>query len=43
VAAAVAVDNHHAARYYIRINDRWRVCFRWTEGGAEGVEIVDYH
>ena len=25
------------------VNDRFRVCFRWTEGGAEDVEIVDYH
>ena len=29
--------------YSIRINDQWRVCFRWTESGAEAVEIVDYH
>jgi hypothetical protein len=29
--------------YSIRINDQWRVCFRWTESGAEDVEIVDYH
>lgn len=27
----------------IRINDQYRVCFRWTEAGAEDVEIVDYH
>ncbi|MBT8397965.1 MAG: plasmid maintenance system killer protein [Gemmatimonadetes bacterium] len=27
----------------IRINDQYRVCFRWTEKGAEDVEIVDYH
>lgn len=27
----------------IRINDQWRICFRWTEAGAEDVEIVDYH
>jgi len=30
-------------QYSIRINDQWRVCFRWREGGAENVEIVDYH
>jgi proteic killer suppression protein len=30
-------------QYSIRINDQWRVCFRWTESGTEGVEIVDYH
>jgi proteic killer suppression protein len=27
----------------IRINRQWRICFRWTEEGAEDVEIVDYH
>ena len=30
-------------QHSIRINDQWRVCFRWTEGDAEDVEIVDYH
>lgn len=32
-----------AGQYSIRINDQWRVCFRWTEAGAEDVEIVDHH
>jgi proteic killer suppression protein len=32
-----------AGQHSIRINDRYRVCFRWTAGGAEDVEIVDYH
>jgi proteic killer suppression protein len=32
-----------AGQWSIRINDRWRICFRWAEGGAEDVEIVDYH
>ncbi len=27
----------------IRINERWRLCFRWTNLGPEDVEIVDYH
>jgi proteic killer suppression protein len=27
----------------IRINDRWRLCFRWVDNGANDVEIVDYH
>jgi toxin HigB-1 len=27
----------------IRINDQYRVCFRWTDAGPEDVEIVDYH
>jgi toxin HigB-1 len=29
--------------YSIRINDQWRICFVWRNGGAEDVEIVDYH
>lgn len=29
--------------YSIRVNSQWRVCFRWTDGNAEDVEIVDYH
>lgn len=29
--------------HFIRINDQYRVCFRWTEQGGEDVEIVDYH
>jgi proteic killer suppression protein len=27
----------------IRINDQWRICFRWTDAGPEDVKIVDYH
>ena len=27
----------------IRINDQWRICFEWAEGGPGNVEIVDYH
>lgn len=30
-------------RHSIRVNDQYRVCFRWTMAGAEEVEIVDYH
>ena len=36
----------HGARdgqYSIRVNDQYRVCFRWTDLGPEDVEIVDYH
>jgi proteic killer suppression protein len=32
-----------AGQYSIRVNDQWRVCFRWTEGDAYDVEIADYH
>jgi proteic killer suppression protein len=30
-------------QYAIRINDQYRVCFRWTEAGVDDVEITDYH
>ncbi len=30
-------------QYSLRINDQWRICFRWTEEGPADVEIVDYH
>mgnify|MGYP000873491002 CR=1 FL=1 len=30
-------------QYSIRINDQWRICFRWVGGDALDVEIVDYH
>jgi proteic killer suppression protein len=30
-------------QHSIRINDRYRICFRWTNSGATDVEIVDYH
>ena len=32
-----------AGQHSIRINDQWRVCFRWAEEGPHDVEIVDYH
>ena len=31
------------SQHSIRINDQWRICFVWRDGGAEDVEIVDYH
>ncbi len=34
-------DRH--GQHSVRINDQWRVCFRWTPHGPEDVEIVDYH
>ena len=30
-------------QYSIRINDQWRICFKWSRGDAYAVEIVDYH
>jgi proteic killer suppression protein len=38
-----ALKGRRAGLFSIRINDQWRVCFRWTAGGVEDVEIVDYH
>ncbi|MFN3547601.1 MAG: type II toxin-antitoxin system RelE/ParE family toxin [Mesorhizobium sp.] len=38
-----ALKGSRAGQHSIRINDQWRICFRWTAAGAEDVEIVDYH
>ncbi len=38
-----ALHGDRAGQYSIRINDQWRICFVWRDGGAEDVEIVDYH
>jgi proteic killer suppression protein len=37
------VNSYTPGQYSIRVNDQYRVCFRWTEAGAENVEIVNYH
>ena len=38
-----ALSGDRDGQHSIRINDQWRVCFRWAEGGASDVEVVDYH
>lgn len=38
-----ALRGDRAGQWSIRINDQYRICFRWTARGAEEVEIVDYH
>ena len=38
-----ALKGDRAGQHSIRINDQWRICFIWSEHGAEAVEIVDYH
>ena len=38
-----ALRGDRAGQWSIRINDQWRVCFRFESGGAYDVEIVDYH
>ena len=38
-----ALKNDRKGQHSIRINDQWRVCFRWTVNGPKDIEIVDYH
>ncbi len=38
-----ALVGDRKGQWSIRINDQFRICFRWTEDGPEDVEIVDYH
>jgi proteic killer suppression protein len=38
-----ALKGNRAGQYSIRVNDQFRLCFRWTDTGADDVEIVDYH
>ena len=38
-----ALKNDRKGQHSIRINDQWRICFRWEDDGAAGVEITDYH
>ena len=38
-----ALKGDWRGQFSIRINDQWRICFRWSAAGPEEVEIVDYH
>jgi toxin HigB-1 len=38
-----ALKGDRAGQHSIRVNDQYRVCFRWTAAGAKDVELVDYH
>jgi proteic killer suppression protein len=38
-----ALKGDRRGQHAIRINDQWRICFRWTKEGPADVEIVDYH
>lgn len=38
-----ALQGDRRVQHSIRINDQWRICFRWSEGEAWEVEVVDYH
>lgn len=38
-----ALHGDRKGQHSIRVNEQWRVCFRWRDGDAYEVEIVDYH
>lgn len=38
-----ALKDDRCGQHSIRVNDRWRVCFIWRNGGAHEVEVTDYH
>lgn len=38
-----ALKDNRAGQYSIRVNEQFRVCFRWQDGDAHDVEITDYH
>lgn len=38
-----ALKGDRKGQYSIRINEQWRICFRWDDGDAHDVEIADYH
>jgi len=38
-----ALVGDRSGQHSSRINDQWRICFVWSDGGADNVEIVDYH
>ncbi|MBE7535429.1 MAG: type II toxin-antitoxin system RelE/ParE family toxin [Anaerolineales bacterium] len=37
------LKGNRAGQHSIRINDQWRICFKWSSNMAKDVEIVDYH
>jgi toxin HigB-1 len=38
-----ALKGNRAGQFSIRVNDQWRICFRFADGDASDIEIVDYH
>ena len=38
-----ALKDDRQGQHSVRINEQWRLCFRWEDGSAYDVEIVDYH
>jgi proteic killer suppression protein len=41
--ALEALKGDRKGQHSIRVNDQWRICFRWRDGNADDVAIVDYH
>lgn len=37
------LKGNRKGQHSMRINDQWRICFTWTDAGAEDIEITDYH
>ncbi len=38
-----ALDGYRMGQHSIRINDQWRICFKWENGNVYKVEVTDYH
>ena len=38
-----ALKGNRAGQFSVRVNDQWRICFRFADGDASDIEIVDYH
>ncbi|WP_319521500.1 type II toxin-antitoxin system RelE/ParE family toxin [uncultured Desulfosarcina sp.] len=38
-----ALSGNRAGQYSVRINEQYRVCFEWSNGNADNIEIIDYH
>lgn len=38
-----ALAGNRTGQHSVRVNDRWRICFRWRDGNAYDVEFCDYH
>ena len=43
LGALEKLKGDRSGQHSIRINDQWRICFVWRDGGADNVEMVDYH
>ena len=37
------LSGNRSGQHSIRVNDQWRICFRWTKAGPEEISITDYH